>query len=154
MAKTKRISKLSEILGGIQKVQWINIESLGAELPLRPLSQTEISELEEREAKGYGDYTSESKSRNKGRRQVKGETFTKGKVNIYQQTKTTNEIKARAVSLSLDNPEFDKGDNTNIEEVVTSFDKVIFEEIYKNVREISGMDDEPEELNEEVENFP
>ena len=70
--------KKSDILQGINDPKEIRIESLDGTLWLRPLSSSELDEIDKIEAKGMESYETNSKSRGR----IQGETIAKGKINV------------------------------------------------------------------------
>lgn len=152
-----RITK-EKILKGIENIEEVEIKAIGGELPLRPLSYTECLEIEEIEAKAYGSYTTESRTKagKKGRRQIKNnkenesESVVMGKLNYSQFITAESKAKLKALHYSMNNAESEKW----TEEEIVLLGKKAIEEIYLAVRKITGMDEDSEELLEEAKDFP
>lgn len=142
------IIKKSDILIDITAPKKVKIDSMGGELWLRPLSSAEVDEVNTIEAEGYGNYETNSKNRTSGRNISAGETVSKGKINVAKVQKATSRAKYEAVRMSLDNSknEDDPWELTDIQ--CLKQDQV--DEIYENVRQISGMD----ATEEDVKDFP
>ena len=73
--------KKSDILKGINDPEKITINALDGELWLRPLSNSELDEIDKIESKGMESYKTTSKSRGK----VQGETVANGEINPKNQ---------------------------------------------------------------------
>ena len=142
------VIKKSDILHGIKNPRLVTIESMGGELWLRPLSSAEVDIINEIEAEGYGNYETNSKNRSKGNQYSVGETISKGKINVLKMQKSTVKAKYEAIFRSLDN-EKNEDDKWTLEDIKGLRQNQV-DEIYDNVKEISGID----VTVEEVENFP
>lgn len=131
------ILKKSDILLGIDDPRPITIESLGGEVYLRPLSSSEVNEIVNIEAKGYGVF--DAKTRGKS-------ADASGKMNLTKLNEAEAEAKYQAIYLSINNP---KGDEWTLEELQALHSDQI-DELYENVMRISGAGI----TEEEVKRFP
>lgn len=131
------ILKKSDILLGIDDPRPITIESLGGEIYLRPLSSSEVNEIVNIEAKGYGVF--DAKTRGKT-------ADASGKMNLAKLNDAEAEAKYQAIYLSINNP---KGDEWTLEELQALHSDQI-DELYENVMRISGA----ETSEEDVKRFP
>ena len=131
------ILKKSDILLGIDDPRPITIESLGGEVYLRPLSSSEVNEIVNIEAKGYGVF--DAKTRGKT-------ADASGKMNLTKLNEAEAEAKYQAIYLSINNP---KGDEWTLEELQALHSDQI-DELYENVMRISGAGI----TEEEVKRFP
>lgn len=131
------ILKKSDILLGIDDPRPITIESLGGEVYLRPLSSSEVNEIVNIEAKGYGVF--DAKTRGKT-------ADASGKMNLAKLNDAEAEAKYQAIYLSINNP---KGDEWTLEELQALHSDQI-DELYENVMRISGA----ETSEEDVKRFP
>ena len=131
------ILKKSDILLGIDDPRPITIESLGGEVYIRPLSSSEVNEIVNIEAKGYGVF--DAKTRGKT-------ADASGKMNLAKLNDAEAEAKYQAIYLSINNP---KGDEWTLEELQALHSDQI-DELYENVMRISGAGI----TEEEVKRFP
>ena len=131
------ILKKSDILLGIDDPRPITIESLGGEVYLRPLSSSEVNEIVNIEAKGYGVF--DAKTRGKT-------ADASGKMNLAKLNEAEAESKYQAIYLSINNP---KGDEWTLEELQALHSDQI-DELYENVMRISGAGT----TEEDVKRFP
>lgn len=131
------ILKKSDILLGIDDPRPITIESLGGEVYLRPLSSSEVNEIVNIEAKGYGVF--DAKTRGKT-------ADASGKMNLAKLNDAEAEAKYQAIYLSINNP---KGDEWTLEELYSLHSDQI-DELYDNIMRISGAGI----TEEEVKRFP
>lgn len=123
----------SQILLGKDNVETVELESCNNEkIYLRPLTVAEVNELEELEASAMGIFETTETNNRRQRSQAQ----TKGKINLAKTTKASSEMKAQAVSLSLNNPK--NNDDWTVEDV-KEMPRKVFNEIYEHVQEISGM---------------
>lgn len=135
----------SQILEGTNAIVKVKLETLDDEIYLRPLSVAEVNELEELEATAMGVFEA-TETNNRKRNQ--GQAQTKGKINLAKTTKASSEAKIKAVYLSINNEK--NIDEWNIDDI-KKINKKIFNEIYENVEEISGLKNVDLE---DVEDFP
>lgn len=130
------ILKKEDILLGIDDPRKITIETLGGEVYLRPLSSSEVNEVVNIEAKGFGVFDAKAKGRN---------TDASGKMNLAKVNDAAAEAKYHAINLSINNP---KNDEWSLEELHMLHSDQI-DELYENVMKISGA----ETTEQEVEKF-
>lgn len=136
--------KKSDILQGINDPKEIRIESLDGTLWLRPLSNSELDEIDKIEAKGMESYETNSKSR--GRAQ--GETIAKGKINVSLATTKGAEARDRKIEMSLDNPK-NADDPWTLEDIGQLKRKTV-EELIEKIDELSGVSISKSD----IDNFP
>lgn len=129
----------SEILGGINHIQKINIESLGGELYLRPLSESELMEVDLVEAKALGTF----ESTQTGRKSASN----KGKINLAKATQASSQAKLTKIQLSINNEK--NAEEWTLEEI-GQLSRETINELSSKVDEISGV----ETTKEDVEKFP
>lgn len=122
------LSKL-DILNGINNIQKVEIESLGGEIYLRPLSESELQDLEMIESKALGVYESSQK----GRR----DAITKGKINVAKATEASNTAKIQKIFLSINN---DKSPEEWSEEEIGQLSRKTINELIDKINEISGVE--------------
>jgi len=144
--------KKADIIKGIDKVEKHKIEALKGEIWLRPLSQSEISEVQEIEASGFGKFKTEEKAR-RGARQTKAASEMKsfGELNVKETQKASNEAKTKAVYYSLENEKYADDPFTLTD--ISNLTGKAFNEIYEVVQEISGLSEDVD-LEDEVDSFP
>ena len=128
------ILKKADILRGIDDPEHIKIDSLGGYLWLRPLSNKELDDLDEMEAKAMGIF--ETKEIGKGN--IRGETNTNGKLNVAKVTRASAEVQVEKVYLSLDNPKNEEDEKWDYEDINKLHRKTV-EEIADKVDELSGV---------------
>ena len=122
------VLRKEDILGGINNIQKVTIESLGGELWLRPLSEAELSQIDLIEAKAMGVYESSQRGT--------GEAFNKGKINLAKATEATEEARLAKISLSINN---EKNPDEWSEEEIGSLSRDAVEELISKIDEISGV---------------
>ena len=129
----------NEILKGINNIQKINIKSLGGEVYLRPLSETELKEVEMVEAKGMGVF----ESTQKGRR----EAMNKGKIDLVKATDATYNSKLTKIQVSINN---DKNPDKWTLDEIGELPRNAINELIEKIDELSGI----ETTKQEVDTFP
>ena len=145
------VLKKEDLLSGKNRIQKIQLETVGDEIYLRPLTRAEVSECESIENRALGDYTTNEQSNRKGRRQKpKSSINTEGKVNIEKVSKAAYESEKYMIYLSINNDENHKHGLDFTEEEVGQMDTPVFNEIVAHVKDISGLD----VTEEEVQDFP
>lgn len=122
------VLRKEDILGGINNIQKVTIESLGGELWLRPLSEAELSQIDLIEAKAMGVYESSQRGT--------GEALNKGKINLAKATEATEEARLAKISLSINN---EKNPDKWSEEEIGSLSRDAVEELISKIDEISGV---------------
>lgn len=122
------VLRKEDILGGINNIQKVTIESLGGELWLRPLSEAELSQIDLIEAKAMGVYESSQRGT--------GEAVNKGKINLAKATEATEEARLAKISLSINN---EKNPDKWSEEEIGSLSRDAVEELISKIDEISGV---------------
>jgi len=132
------------LLNGIENTTEFKLESADGSVVLRPLSQKEVSEIDQIQSKGVGTFETQEKSR-RGRR-VTNSVESMGRINVAKANAAKDDAQVRAVALSLSC----KGEKWTDEEA-GALKNAVFKEIYGYVKELSGLEDE--ELTEDVEEF-
>lgn len=133
-----------DILKGVNDPELIMIETLGGELPLRPLSKVEWGRIEKIEAKAYGVFEANETAK-RGKRKLKGGMMeTKGKIDLEKQAEAELKGKLETLYLSMNNshPECDEWKKEDIGRMKSS----AFDEIFDKVKELSGVTVEKEEI--------
>ena len=133
------VLRKEDILGGINNIQQVTIESLGGEIYLKPLSESQLQELDLIEAKAMGVYESSQKGRS--------DAVNKGKINLAKATQASSEAKIAKISLSINN---DRNPDNWSEEEIGSLPRNVVEELITKINEISGVNTTARE----VDNFP
>ncbi len=133
------------LLNGINNHKTIKLNSTEGEVVLRPLSQAEVGEYDNIQARAMGTFDTNEKAR-RGMRNSSDVTST-GKINFAKTSEAQYDAQRYAVAKSMSC----KGEEYT-EEEVGQFDGKVFEEIFENVKEISGIEDENIEM--EVDRFP
>ena len=111
----------------------------GDEMYLRPLSQAEINEVDEIEAKAMGIFET-NETAHRGRRQKpKSVVESKGKINLELQQKAQHQAKTKAIFMSLDN-EKNVGEEAWSETEIEQMPHKLFEELFSHVRRLSGIE--------------
>lgn len=147
-----------DILRGVNDPELVEIESLGGEIPLRPLSKNEWHKIEKIEAKAYGKFEANEeaiRAAQKGKRQAKGKSkmHTKGIIDLEKQTKAEFEGKTEALYLSMNNNHKEASDWTK--EEIQQLKSNAFDEIFTAVQKLSGVDiDNEEDLKKDIDSFP
>ena len=140
------VVKKSDILSGIKKIEKVKLDALdGGEMYLRPLSQAEINEVDEIEAKAMGIFET-NETAHRGRRQKpKSVVESRGKINLDLQQKAQHQAKTKAIYMSLDN-EKNVGEEAWTETDIGQMPHRLFEELFVNVRRISGIEIDEEDV--------
>lgn len=138
----------SSILNGVNNPQKVQIKSLDGELWLRPLSSSEVDEIVNIEARGFGQFEATNTNRTKGKRQLKGESISKGKMDVTKMNEAEAKAKYTAIFMSLDNPK--NSDDPWTFEEIRLLPKNVTNEIKEKVDTISGVNVEEAD----VDDFP
>lgn len=138
----------SSILNGINQPQKVEIESLGGELWLRPLSSAEVDEIINIEARGFGKFEATNTNRTKGKRIQKGESISRGQMDVTKMNEAEAKAKYTAIFKSLDNPK-NEDDPWEYEDI-THLPPNVTKEIKDKIDEISGVN----VSEDDVEDFP
>lgn len=142
-----------DIVAGVATYKEIKIESAEDTVFLRPLSKGEWEKVNNIRQESLGDYTTNEKAQALSRNQRVANIESKLAFNIKENGVADFNAKVEAIYMSMDNPGYDM---ENTRESIKNFPSDIFDEIYNNVREISGIKDEFAEvtLEDEVDDFP
>jgi hypothetical protein len=148
------VLRKDDILKGIDDPELIEIKALGGEIPLRPLSKAEWNKIEQIEAKAYGTFEANETAK-RGKKQLRnGMMETKGKIDLKKQNEAEFKGKLEALYISMNNShiECDKWTQDDIKRLKVN----AFEEIFDEVRELSGVktDEEGDDEKSELDNFP
>ena len=133
------VLRKEDILGGINNIQQVTIESLGGEIWLQPLSESQLNEIELIEAKALGVYESSQRGRS--------ETTNKGKITLAKATQASAEAKIAKIKLSINN---EKSEDNWSDEEIGSLPRNVTDELIEQIDEISGVNT----TTREVEKFP
>ncbi|WP_406533426.1 hypothetical protein [Methanobrevibacter sp.] len=133
------------LLSGINNVVELKLESRKGSVMLRPLSQAEVGEYNNIQARAMGTFDTNERAR-RGMRNSSDVTSS-GKLNFAKTSEAQYDAQRYAVAKSMTC----KGEEYS-EEEVGGFDGALFYEIFDKVKEISGIEDE--DIEEEVEQFP
>lgn len=125
--------KKSDILKGINDPEKITINALDGELWLRPLSNSELDEIDKIESKGMESYKTTSKSRGR----VQGETVANGEINVYKATVNSAKARTRKIEMSLDNPK--NQDDPWTEDDINQLKRDAIEELIEKIDALSGV---------------
>ena len=128
-----------EILDGTNNIQEVKIESLGDTVYLRPLSESELMEVDMVEAQGLGVFETTQ--------QGKRDALNKGKLNLAKATQASSEAKLKKIELSINNNK--NQDSWTVDEIGQLSRKTVDELILK-INEISGVNI----TNGDVDKFP
>lgn len=129
----------NDILKGINNIEKVEIESLGGEIYLRPLSEAELQDLDLIEAKAMGVYESTQKGRS--------DTLNKGKINLAKATEASNEARIKKIELSINN---EKNAEDWTPDEIKSLSREAINELNDKIDELSGV----EIKKRDVEKFP
>ena len=135
------------LLKGIDRTVEFEIKAINDTVLLRPLSQAEIEEYENFQAKAMGTFETNEKARRGYRKTTSSDLTSIGKINLSKTGKAQSEAERFAVAHSLSC----NGEEYTSEEVGT-LDGDVFYEIFTKVKEISGIDDV--DIESEVDDFP
>lgn len=116
-----------DILMGIKSLKKVEIEALGGEIWLRPLSSAEVNEVLNIEAQGYGTFNASNN---------RGQTMTDGKLNVAKMQEKQAEAKYNAIHKSINNKSNDEWSYEEIKELPNN----AVDEIYKKIMDLSGVD--------------
>ena len=140
----------SQILNGIKEVEIVKIDLLDDEVALRPLSNGEWNKIEEIQNEALGEYTTTERAKHASRKQrIQSQMEAQAKINVKETSKAEAKAKIEAVFLSLDN-DYYKDDKFTRDDIL-NMGRGVFNEIYEQVRIISGLE---EDLEKEVKDFP
>ena len=141
----------SQILNGVNKIERRHIKVLKDEVALRPLSNGEWNDIEAIQNEAIGEYTTTERAKQATRRQkIQSQMEAQAKINIKETNKAEAEAKLEAVYLSLQNDVYK--DDPFTREEVNAMKRGAVDEIYEQVRIISGLEDD--DLEKEVKDFP
>lgn len=133
------------LLKGINNHVTLPLSSRDGEVILRPLSQAEVGEYNNIQARAMGTFDTNERAK-RGMRNTSDVTST-GKINFAKTSEAQYDAERYAVAKSMTC----KGE-TYTEEEVGQFDGALFKEIFTKVKEISGIEEENVET--EVDKFP
>lgn len=142
------ILKKSQILQGIDDPKKEYIKALGGELWLRPLSVSELDEIDQIEARMMESYETNERANIQGRNVRSAESTSKGKLNMVKAAKYRAEARNMKIYKSLDNPK-NEDDPWELEEV-GKLSPDAAEEIVEHIDELSGLS----VSKSEIDNFP
>ena len=146
----------SQILNGINDVKIVPIKSLkdiydDNEVALRPLSNGEWNKIEEIQNEAIGEYRTTERAKQASRRtRVQSQMEAQATINVKETGQADAKAKIEAVFLSLDNDYYSKEEKFTREDI-KNMGRGVFNEIYDQVRSISGLEDD---IEEDVKDFP
>ena len=126
--------KKSDILLGIDEPRKCNIEALGGEIYLRPLSSSEVNKVVTIEAEGMGNFEASNLNRR---------TQATGKMNLAKMNEASARAKYTAIYLSINN---DKNGDEWEEEEIKKMHTDAITELYDTIMEISGANTSEEDM--------
>lgn len=135
------------LLKGIDRSVEFELTTIEESVLLRPLSQAEIEEYENFQAKAMGTFETNEKARRGYRKTTSSDLTSIGKIDLSKTGKAQSEAERYAVAHSLSC----NGEVYTPKEVGT-LDGDVFYEIFTKVKEISGIEDV--DLESDVEEFP
>lgn len=138
-----------EILNGIENYEEIKIESLNDTVYLRPLSKGEWESVNSIRQESLGDYTTNEKAQSLSRKQRVSNIESQLKFNIKANSAADFKAQIEAIYLSMDNSGYE---SKTPREKIKKFPNDVFDEIYENVKKISGIHDDVQ-LEDDVEDF-
>lgn len=139
-----RLSK-EELLNGINNVIDFELTTQKGTVALRPLSQAEVGEYNNIQARAMGTFDTNEKAR-RGMRNTSDITSS-GKIDFAKTSEAEYDAQRYAVSKSMT-----CAGEEYTEEEVGQFKVAVFEEIFEKVKEISGI--EQENIESDVDRFP
>lgn len=145
------VLSVEDILNGVEEYKEIFIESIGDRMYLRPLSKGEWERTNSIRQESLGDYVTNEKAKSLSRTQRVSNIESQLKFNIKDNNDADFKAQIEAIYLSLDNGGYDK---PTPKEKIKALPSDVFNEIYSKVKEISGINDDFAQLEEDVEDFP
>lgn len=140
-----------EIINGIDNYKEIKIESANDTVFLRPLSKGEWESVNRIRQDSLGDYITNEKAHNLSRNQRMSNIESQLKFNIKENSDAEFKAQIEAIYLSMDNEGYSV---KTTKKQIKQFPSDIFDELYEKVKEISGINDEFETLEDDIDNFP
>lgn len=133
------VLKKSQILQGINDPRKMKVKTLGddGELWLRPLSNSELDEIDAIEAKMMESYETNERTKVRGRTIQQGETTSRGKLNMVKAAKFKAEARDLMIYKSLDN-EKNADDPWDLSDV-GKLRREVAEELVEIIQELSGV---------------
>ena len=125
----------SDILKGSKKIVKRNIPAMDGELWLRPLTSSELDELNYIEAEGMGNF--EQNSRSKSSNLSNANLTQTNKINVLKVTKASDKAKYEKIRLSLDNEKY--SDDPWETEDIQQFSRPAINQLIDIIDEISGV---------------
>lgn len=138
-----------EILNGIENYEEIKIEALNDTVYLRPLSKGEWESVNSIRHESLGDYTTNEKAQSLSRKQRVSNIESQLKFNIKANSAADFKAQIEAIYLSMDNSGYE---SKTPREKIKKFPNDVFDEIYENVKKISGIHDDVQ-LEDDVDDF-
>ncbi len=133
------------LLNGISNIVSLELTNMDGSVALRPLSQAEVGEYNNIQARAMGTFDTNERAR-RGMRNSSDVTSS-GKINFAKTSEAQYDAQRYAVAKSMTC----KGEEYT-EEEVGQFTGAVFDEIFEKVKEISGIEDE--NIEEAVDQFP
>lgn len=143
------VLSITDIINGIDDYKEVYIKSIDDVIYLRPLSKGEWEKTNNIRQEALGNYTTNEKAKATSRNQRIANIESKLSFNIKESGDADFKAQVEAIYLSLDNKGYDK---KTPREDIKKLPSDIFEEIYDEVRKLSGITDN--DLESEVDDFP
>lgn len=142
-----------EILQGVELYKEVEIEALDDTVYLRPLSKSEWEQTNSIRQASLGDYKTNETAKSLSRTQRIANIESELSFNIKENSDADFKAKVEAITMSMDNPGYEKAPTAD---QIKKFPSDVFDEIYEAVKELSGIRDEWADvtLEDDVENFP
>ena len=141
-----------DIINGIDDYKEVKIESANDTVYLRPLSKAEWESTNKIRQDSLGDYVTNEKAKAVSRTQRISNIESQLKFNIGENSEADLKAQIEAIYLSMNNDGYAE---ENTREQIKKFPSDVFDEIYENVKEISGVSEEAvETMEDDVDEFP
>lgn len=142
----------NDIINGIDDYKEIPIEAADDTVYLRPLSKGEWESTNKIRQDSLGDYVTNEKAKAVSRNQRVSNIESQLKFNIGENSEADFKAQVEAIYLSMNNEGYSE---PNTREQIKQFPSDVFDEIYENVKRISGIsDDAIVTMEDDIDDFP
>lgn len=142
----------NDIINGIDDYKEIKIEAADDTVYLRPLSKGEWESTNKIRQDSLGDYVTNEKAKAVSRNQRVSNIESQLKFNIGENSEADFKAQVEAIYLSMNNEGYSE---PNTREQIKQFPSDVFDEIYENVKRISGVsDDTVVTMEDDIDDFP
>lgn len=142
----------NDIINGIDDYKEIKIEAADDTVYLRPLSKGEWESTNKIRQDSLGDYVTNEKAKAVSRNQRVSNIESQLKFNIGENSEADFKAQVEAIYLSMNNEGYSE---PNTREQIKQFPSDVFDEIYENVKRISGIsDDAIVTMEDDIDDFP